>query len=95
MFVSFELFVRPALLKMMGRTQLSRPEILATLTGEVAGPKGKMQYARVDVKRTQEGWTATPTGARGSNLISTVARANGLAIVPPGPRPRRPARRSA
>jgi molybdopterin molybdotransferase len=83
-FVSFELFVRPALLKMMGRAQLSRPEILATLTGEVTGPKGKMQYARVEVKRTPQGWTARPTGARGSNLISTVSRANGLAMVPPG-----------
>jgi molybdopterin molybdotransferase len=83
-FVSFELFVRPALMKMMGRTQLARPEITATLTEDVEGPKGKMQYARVSVRRGPEGWTATPTGARGSNLISTVSRANGLAIVPPG-----------
>jgi molybdopterin molybdotransferase len=83
-FVSFELFVRPALMKMMGRTQLARPEITATLTEDVEGPKGKMQYARVAVRRGPEGWTATPTGARGSNLISTVSRANGLAMVPPG-----------
>jgi molybdopterin biosynthesis enzyme len=43
-----------------------------------------MQYARVVVERTDAGWAATPTGARGSNLISTVARANGLAMIPPG-----------
>ena len=83
-FVSFELFVRPALMKMMARTQLGRPEITATLTDDVEGPKGKMQYARVTVRRGTDGWTATPTGARGSNLISTVSRANGLAMVPPG-----------
>jgi molybdopterin molybdotransferase len=83
-FVSFEIFVRPAILKMMGRTRLGRPEIAATLTADVAGPKAKTQYARVDVKRGPKGWTAEPTGARGSNLISTVSRANGLAIVPPG-----------
>ena len=83
-FVSFELFVRPAMLKMMGRTQLDRPEVSATLTSDVAGPKGKMQYARVVIERSDDGWVATPTGGRGSNLISTVARANGLAMIPPG-----------
>ncbi len=83
-FVSFEQFVRPAILKMMGRTNLGRPEITAVLTHDVSGPKGKMQFARVVVQRTREGWRATPTGARGSNLISTVARANGLAMIPPG-----------
>jgi molybdopterin biosynthesis enzyme len=36
------------------------------------------------VKRTNEGWVATPTGPRGSNLIATVARANGLAVIPQG-----------
>ena len=83
-FVSFEQFVRPAILKMMGRTKLTRPEITATLTEDVVGPKGKLQFARVVVERTREGWQATPTGARGSNLISTVVRANGLAMIPAG-----------
>lgn len=83
-FVSFELFVRPAMLKMLGRTQLARPEVTATLTADVSGPRGKTQYARVVVERGDAGWMATPTGGRGSNLISTVARANGLAMVPPG-----------
>ena len=83
-FVSFEVFVRPAIQKMMGRTNLGRPEITATLTHDVAGPKGKTQFARVEVARGPQGWTATPTGARGSNLISTITRANGLAVIPPG-----------
>lgn len=83
-FVSFEVFVRPAILKMMGRTQLFRPEVTATLAEDVVGPKGKLQFARVNLARTGHGWIATPTGARGSNLISTVVRANGLAMVPAG-----------
>jgi molybdopterin molybdotransferase len=83
-FVSFELFVRPAMLKMMGRTQLHRPEVTARLATDVSGPAGKMQYARVVIERGGDGWVATPTGGRGSNLISTVARANGLAMIPPG-----------
>jgi molybdopterin molybdotransferase len=83
-FVSFEMFVRPAILKMMGRGQLSRPEVSAALTAEISGPAGKTVLARVVVSRGADGWIATPTGGRGSNLISTVARANGLAVLPPG-----------
>lgn len=83
-FVSFEVFIRPALMKMMGRRTLARPEVTARLDREISGPKGKTQFARVRVKRTAEGWIATPTGSRGSNLIATVARANGLAVVPAG-----------
>jgi len=83
-FVSFEVFIRPALRKMMGRRQLYRPEITARLEEDVTGPRDKTQFARVRVRRTPEGWVAAPTGGRGSNLIATVSRANGLAIVPPG-----------
>jgi molybdopterin molybdotransferase len=83
-FVSFEVFIRPALMKMMGRRSLYRPEITARLEERVSGPRGKTQFARVRVRRTPEGWLATPTGGRGSNLIATVAKANGLAVVPPG-----------
>jgi molybdopterin molybdotransferase len=83
-FVSLEVFLRPAILKMMGRTHLFRPEVTATLTEDVRGPRGKLQFARVEVRREEGGWSAAPTGARGSNLISTVARANGLAMIPAG-----------
>jgi molybdopterin molybdotransferase len=83
-FVSLEVFVRPAVMKMMGRRQLFRPEVSAKLTDEVRGPRGKLQFARVEVHRDGAGWLATPTGGRGSNLISTVARANGLAMIPEG-----------
>jgi molybdopterin molybdotransferase len=83
-FVSFEAFIRPALLRMMGRKHLFRPEVRARLTEEVVGPRGKTQFARVLVRPTEGGYEATPTGGRGSNLIATVSRANGLAIVPPG-----------
>jgi molybdopterin molybdotransferase len=83
-FVSYEVFVRPAVMKMMGRTQTERPQITATLTEDVKGPKGKLQFARVNVERGDKGWVATPTGARGSNLISTVSRANGFALIPAG-----------
>jgi molybdopterin molybdotransferase len=83
-FVSFEMFVRPAMLKMMGRGHLGRPEVSAALTHDVTGPRDKTVFVRVELVRGADGWQATPTGGRGSNLISTVARANGLAVLPPG-----------
>jgi molybdopterin biosynthesis enzyme len=54
------------------------------LTGDIGGPRSKTVFTRVDVARGADGWAATPTGGRGSNLIATVARANGLAVIPPG-----------
>jgi molybdopterin molybdotransferase len=83
-FVSFELFVRPALLKMSGRRSLDRPAVPAVLEDEISGPKGKTVFARVLVRRDADGWHAASTGARSSNLFGTVARANGLAVIPPG-----------
>lgn len=83
-FVSFELFVRPALLRMMGRRDLFRPEVIARLEGEIPGLPTKARLARVRVHPDDGGWTAVPTGGPGSNLLSTVGRANGLAVVPPG-----------
>jgi len=83
-FVSFEVLVRPALMKLVGRRDLIRPEVTASLTTDISGPKDRMQFARVLVRRGPEGWTAESTGASSSNLISTVARANGLAMIPVG-----------
>jgi molybdopterin molybdotransferase len=83
-FVSFEVFVRPALLKMMGHRSLFRPEVTARLETDIAGPKEKTQFARVLVREGADGWTAASTGSRQSNLMSTVSRANGLAIIPAG-----------
>jgi len=83
-FVSFEMFVRPALMKMAGRRDLDRPQVTAVLDTDVEGPKGKTVFARVRVRRAEDGWRAASAGARGSNLFTSVARSNGLAVIPPG-----------
>jgi molybdopterin molybdotransferase len=83
-FVSFEVFIRPALLKMMGRRDIFRPEIWAVLEGDLTGPREKVMFARVRVWREGGQWRASSTGAPGSNLLGTVTRANGLAVVPVG-----------
>ena len=83
-FVSFEVFVRPAILKMMGRTDLYRPEIEAVLEADLSGPREKTVFSRVRVWRDRGEWRAASTGPGQSNLFSTVVKANGLAIVPRG-----------
>jgi molybdopterin molybdotransferase len=83
-FVSFEVFIRPALLKMMGRTDIFRPEVTAILETDVSGPRDRMTFARVRVTRHNGDWHAASTGPGQSNLISTVAKANGLAVLPVG-----------
>jgi molybdopterin molybdotransferase len=69
---------------MAGRRDLERPRVRAVLETEIAGPEGKTVFARVRARRTSRGWVASSTGERSSNLLGTVARANGLAVVPPG-----------
>jgi molybdopterin molybdotransferase len=83
-FVSFEMFIRPALLKMMGRRDLLRPEVDADLTGEIRGPINRTVFSRVRVRRSRGRWLAESTGGGQSNLLSTVTRANGLAVIPVG-----------
>lgn len=86
-FVSFELFIRPALLKMMGRKHLQRPVIRAALDEPMDGLPDKTRYSRVFVYRQDGSWRARSTGPAASNLLGTVVRANGLAVIPPGNSP--------
>ena len=83
-FVSFEVFIRPALLKMMGRRDLFRPEVWAVVETDISGPRDRAQFARVRVWRERGQWRAAGTGPAASNLLGTVVKANGLAIVPAG-----------
>jgi len=83
-FVSFEVFIRPALLKMMGRKDIFRPEVTAVVENDISGPREKVQFARVRVWRERGEWRAASTGPPASNLLGTVVKANGLAIVPAG-----------
>lgn len=83
-FVSFELFIRPALLKMMGHSDLYRPVVEAALDEEMEGLPDKTRYSRVLVYADNGSWRARSTGPAASNLLGTVVKANGLAVVPPG-----------
>jgi molybdopterin molybdotransferase len=81
-FVSFEVFVRPAIRTLQGRRDVARPRVRAELTQAVTSPPYKRSFLRVRLAHTEGRWTATPTGAQGSHLVSSIALADGLAIIP-------------
>jgi molybdopterin molybdotransferase len=81
-FVSFEVFVRPAIRALQGRRDVQRPTVTARAAEPLRAPAAKRGYARVKLARDDQGWLATPTGNQGSHVISSLAAADGLAVVP-------------
>lgn len=84
--VSFELFARPALRRMMGRPDLHRPHVLAIADEPIRrSADGKILFARVVLNQEADGaWRVRSAGGQGSHQLSVMATANGLAIVPDG-----------
>ena len=80
--VAFEQFCRPAILKMMGKTNLHRPTIQAVLKDSIVNYDSRRVYARVIVEQTEDGYTAKTTGHQDSNILTSMVHANGLAICP-------------
>ncbi|WP_320777159.1 gephyrin-like molybdotransferase Glp [Streptomyces sp. CRN 30] len=79
-YVSFELFVRPAIRALMGLTDLHRPTVRATLRapGTVTSPAGRRQFLR----GTYADGSVTPVGGASSHLVAALARADALIVVP-------------
>jgi molybdopterin molybdotransferase len=81
--VTFELFVRPALLKLSGRRRLTRPLVHARALAPVANPGSRRGYLRVQLERIEQGLGARLTGEQGSAILRSMVLADGLAVVPP------------
>jgi molybdopterin molybdotransferase len=81
--VTFELFVRPALLKMGGRRRLTRPRVRARTLEVVPNPGSRRGYLRVQLEATADGLGARLTGEQGSAILRSMVSADGLAVVPP------------
>ena len=80
--VNFELFVRPSILKMMGKKNLSKPTVEAVMESRIANKDGRRTFARVIVERRGGQYFARLTGQQGSGILTSMALANGLAVVP-------------
>lgn len=79
--VSFELFVRPALLRMAGHTRIYRRLLRATMEDSVGKRAGMPHFLRVTLREEQGRWFASSTGAQGSGVLRSMSRAHGLAVA--------------
>jgi molybdopterin molybdotransferase len=82
--VTFELFARPALRRMAGHARCFRRPLRARLTEAVSTSPAKAYYLRARLAPEGEEWLVTPTGSQGSAILTGLAAADGLAIVPLG-----------
>jgi molybdopterin molybdotransferase len=81
--VSFELFGRPALFKMLGRTDWERPLLKAIIRDEVRNGDGRRFFARSIVSRGEDGRLyADLTGPQGSGILTSMSAANALTVIP-------------
>ncbi len=83
--VSFEVFVRPALLKMAGHTHIYRPREKAILAQDFKHAASRTEFQRVVLTRQSDGrLSASTTGFQGSGRLLSMSGANGLVVLPHG-----------
>ncbi|MDQ4107017.1 MAG: molybdopterin molybdotransferase MoeA [Actinomycetota bacterium] len=81
--VCFDLFVRPALMQMMGHEVRERPRIEVYFDRDIQNRFGRLHAMRVSLRRTEKGWLAESVGAQGSGLVSSLTKADALALIGP------------
>jgi len=79
-YVSFQLFVRPALGALQGVLTDFLPMLRATLTGPVRSPAGRRSYLRAVLSEDKA--QASPLSGQGSHQVAALGKANALVVVP-------------
>ena len=84
--VSFELFARPALRRMMGHTHVARPSVVGVTDVDLRRqPDGKVHFLRVNGAFGEDGrYHVRPVGAQGSHQLAATALADALVVLPDG-----------
>ncbi len=80
--ISFEQFVRPSLLKMMGYRNLFRSVVEAVLKENIKKMTGKRYFIRGSVSFEKNQYFVSTTGEQGSGILRSMVRANGLIVIP-------------
>ena len=80
--VTFDLFVRPALLRMAGHARLDRPIVTARALSPLPNPGRRRGYLRVTLAPEADGYGARLTGDQSSGILRSMVEADGLAVVP-------------
>jgi len=80
--ISFEQFVRPSLLKMMGHRKLFRPVVEAVLKEDIKKMAGRRYFIRGSVSFEKDQYFVSTTGEQGSGILKSMVKANGLIVIP-------------
>jgi molybdopterin molybdotransferase len=80
--ITFEVFVRPALLRMMGRKKVVRPLVKATLSEAVRKKAGKVNFLRVGIEVRGGEYFASSAGDQNTGILRTMVLADALAVLP-------------
>jgi molybdopterin molybdotransferase len=80
--VAFELYIRPALLKMQGATRIFRPFVWAKADEPVKKAKGRVEARRCRLVHSEAAWHFSTTGPQGSGILRSMALADGLVFIP-------------
>ncbi|MBI2864256.1 MAG: molybdopterin molybdotransferase MoeA [Chloroflexi bacterium] len=88
--ITFEQFARPAILKMLGKTRLDKPTIEAILDDPLESRDGRRFFARAILTKREGHYHARLTGPQGSGILTSMAAANGLVVLPEDVRQAKP-----
>ncbi|GFE61999.1 gephyrin-like molybdotransferase Glp [Geobacter sp. AOG2] len=80
--ITFEEFVRPALLKMQGHRRILRPFFKVVLREELRKKPGKVQIIRIRLERENERWYASSAGNQQTAILKTMVDAEAIAVLP-------------
>lgn len=81
-YVSFEVFVLPAIRRMMGKQPYRRPMVRALASKGFSSGPGRRQFVRALFEIDGMGARVTPVGGHGSHLMGDLSDANALIVVP-------------
>jgi len=80
--VSFEQFVRPSLLKMMGHCQIFRPVVEAALREDIRKKPGRRHFMRAYLFFENGQYSVSLTGDQSSGILKSMVKANALMVIP-------------
>jgi molybdopterin molybdotransferase len=80
--VSFVIYARPALRKMMGHSRAFRPRVTAILSEPLRKKRGRINFIRGIVSYSGDHFVVRSTGDQGSGILSSMALANGIIVLP-------------
>jgi molybdopterin molybdotransferase len=80
--ITFELFGRAAIYKMLGKRGWERPRVRAIAEERIDNPDGRRVYARTILSQRDGRYYVSLTGPQGSGILTSMALANALAVCP-------------